>query len=111
MAFGKILARWRLRGAINDIVASRDYAKKNIYNTADLLLIHSIAKLEKLSAYYNSQAIQNKIGQLRQLLGQEKGKYSERTRSQIESLFESIMADSEEMLRKPSITNLSPQYS
>ena len=111
MVFGKILAKWRLSGALNDIVVAKDYAKKNIYDTADLLLLHSVANLEKLSAYYNSQTIQNKIDQLRQLLKKEKGKYSERTKSQIESLFESIMTDSEEMLRKPPITNLRPQYS
>ena len=111
MAFGKILAKWRLRGAINDIVIARDYIKNNRYDTADLVLLDTMNKLEKISKHYSSQPILNKIGQLRQLLKQEKGRYSERTKSQMESIFESIMADSEKMLRKPPIGDLSPQYS
>ncbi|MDP3765712.1 MAG: hypothetical protein Q8R04_04300, partial [Nanoarchaeota archaeon] len=55
MGFGKILAKWRLRGALNYIVDSKDYIKINKYDTADLFLIHSISKLKKLPKDYNSQ--------------------------------------------------------
>ena len=41
--FGKILARWKLRRVLNDVIIAKDYLKNNKYDTADLLLLDSRA--------------------------------------------------------------------